>query len=116
VDAIGGIHGVIHKISDISGTIATAVEEQSATTNEMSRNVAEAAASASEISNNIAGVAQAAQGTSANARESQKAADQLAEVSTELNALVAQFKIDSKKAGVSITPKRPRIMAAAASR
>ena len=43
VEAIGTIGGVISQINDISGTIATAVEEQSATTNEMTRNVADAA-------------------------------------------------------------------------
>ncbi|MFZ0418844.1 MAG: methyl-accepting chemotaxis protein [Candidatus Sulfotelmatobacter sp.] len=115
VDAIGSIHGVIHKISDISGTIATAVEEQSATTNEMSRNVAEASARASEISSNISGVAQAAQGTSTNVRESQKAAEQLAEMSAELSALVAQFKIDSNDADASVASKQPHTLAAAAS-
>jgi methyl-accepting chemotaxis protein len=36
VDAIGMISGVIGQINDISNTIATAVEEQNATTNEMS--------------------------------------------------------------------------------
>lgn len=116
VDAIGNIHGVIQKISDISGTIATAVEQQSATTNEMSRNVAEAAAGAGEISNNIGGVAQGAQGTSANAIESQKAVEQLAEMSAELSALVAQFKIDSNATGISTAVKVPRTLAAAASR
>ena len=43
VDAIATIGAIINQISDISSTIATAVEEQSATTNEMSRNVTEAA-------------------------------------------------------------------------
>lgn len=114
VDAIGGIHGVIRKISDISGTIATAVEEQSATTNEMSRNVAEAAEGVTEISNNIGGVAQAAQGTSANAKESLKAAVQLAEMSAQLSGLVKQFRIAPLEAGAS--PNHPRSMAAAASR
>jgi len=115
VDAIGGIHGVIVKISDISGSIATAVEEQSATTNEMSRNVTEAAASANEISNNISGVAQEAQGTSANARESHKAAEVLAEISGQLSLLVAKFTIDTSDAGAAATLKHPRSMAAAAS-
>ena len=49
VEAIGSIRGVIDKISHISSVIATAVEEQSATTNEMSRTVTEAAKGASEI-------------------------------------------------------------------
>ncbi len=43
VDAIKQISDVINQINDISNTIAGAVEEQTATTNEISRNVAEAA-------------------------------------------------------------------------
>ncbi|MCK6546891.1 methyl-accepting chemotaxis protein, partial [Myxococcota bacterium] len=41
VAAIGQISGIIAQINDIQGTIASAVEEQTATTNEMGRNVAE---------------------------------------------------------------------------
>jgi methyl-accepting chemotaxis protein len=92
VEAIGTISSVIVQINDISSTIATAVEEQNATTNEMSRNVTEAARGASEISKNIAGVAEAAQSTSHGAGDSQKAAAQLAQMSTELRELVGQFK------------------------
>jgi methyl-accepting chemotaxis protein len=55
VVAIGGISAVINQINDISNTIATAVEEQSATTSEMSRNVTEAAKGSTEITQNIAG-------------------------------------------------------------
>jgi methyl-accepting chemotaxis protein len=95
VEAIGSIDGIIHQINDISNTIATAVEEQSATTNEMSRNVMEAARGSESITSNISGVAQAAQNTSSSAHESQKAASQLAEMSTQLRGLVEQFKIDS---------------------
>jgi methyl-accepting chemotaxis protein len=95
VDAIQVISGVISQINDISTTIATAVEEQSATTSEMSRNVAEAAKGAGEISRNISGVAQAAQGTSASAHESMKASDQLAEMSTQLRGLVERFQVDA---------------------
>jgi len=61
----------------------------------MSRNVSEAARGASEISKNIAGVAEAAQSTSHGAGDSQKAAQQLALMSTELRELVGQFKVDS---------------------
>ncbi len=43
VQAIGTVGGVINQINDISATIAAAVEEQSATTNEMTRNANEAA-------------------------------------------------------------------------
>jgi uncharacterized phage infection (PIP) family protein YhgE len=93
VEAIATIADVIHQINDISGTIAAAVEEQSATTNEMKRNVAEAAAGAGEISSSIAGVARVADGTSFRAQESQRAAEELAEVAKLLGRLMAQFKI-----------------------
>ena len=96
VAAIGTVSGVINQINAISATIAAAVEEQSATTNEMTRNASEAASGAGEISGNIGGVAQAAEGTLARARESQKAAQELASVATELSRLMRQFKIERR--------------------
>ncbi len=95
VDAIASISGVINQVNDISGTIATAVEEQNATTNEMSRNVSEAAHGSGEITSNIAGVAEAAQGTTRGATDTQKASQQLVETSTQLRRLVEQFKINA---------------------
>jgi methyl-accepting chemotaxis protein len=95
VEAIATISRIISRVNDISTTIATAVEEQSATTSEMSRNVAEAARGSGEVARNITGVAHAAQGTSSGASESQKAAHELAEMSTQLRGLVAQFKVES---------------------
>ena len=82
-------------MNDISGTIATAVEEQSATTSEMSRNVSEAAKGSSEVAQNIQGMAQAAQSTSQGATDSQKAAKSLAEMSTHLRELVGRFKLET---------------------
>jgi methyl-accepting chemotaxis protein len=93
VEAIGATSGIIHQIDDISSTIASAVEEQSTATNEISRSVSEAVKGSSEIAQNIAGVAQAAQGTSSSAHESLKAAEQLAQMSTELRGLVEQFRV-----------------------
>jgi len=108
VDAIASISGVIHQISDISSTIATAVEEQDATTNEMSRNVSEAARGSGEITSNITGVAEAAQSTSRGATDTQKAAQQLVETSSELRVLVEQFKVnaaeDGQEQGATATP------------
>ncbi|HXM60541.1 MAG TPA: methyl-accepting chemotaxis protein [Terriglobales bacterium] len=94
VDAIASISGVITQINDISGTIATAVEEQNATTNEMSRNVTEAAHGSGEITSNIGGVADAAQSTTRGATDTQKASQQLVETSAQLRRLVEQFKIN----------------------
>jgi methyl-accepting chemotaxis protein len=99
VQAIGKISEIIGRVNDISSTIATAVEEQSATTSEMSRNVSEAAKGSEEVARNITGVAQAARSTSSGATESQKAAEALAQMSTELRELVGQFKVDSNGNG-----------------
>ncbi|GAA3795658.1 hypothetical protein GCM10022273_02820 [Cellulomonas soli] len=60
VAAIGEISHIIASINDYQLTIASAVEEQTATTNEMSRGVAEAATGSGEIAVNITGVASAA--------------------------------------------------------
>ena len=93
VTAIGGIKSVIDKVSHISAVIATAVEEQSATTSEMSRNVAEAALGASTISSNIQGVAEAAQNTSTNVGEAQTATERLVDMANQLRDLVGRFRV-----------------------
>jgi methyl-accepting chemotaxis protein len=93
VQAIATIGGVINQINDISNMIAAAVEQQSATTNEMSRNVGEAARGSEEISRNITGMAAAAKNTAQGAVDSEKAARQLATTSRELRELVEQFKV-----------------------
>ncbi len=93
VEAIASISGIINQVNDISTTIASAVEEQNATTNEMARNVSEAAQGSSEITQNIAGVAEAAAGTSRGAGDTQQAAQQLVETSKALRELVGKFNI-----------------------
>ncbi len=102
VEAIGSISQVIGKINDISNTIATAVEEQNATTNEMRRNVSEAARGSGEINTNINVLAQAAESTSRSSVDTQQAVQQLVETSRELRDLVSQFKIDTSTAGASL--------------
>ncbi len=117
VEAIGAISGVITQINDISGTIATAVEQQSATTNEMTRNVADAAKGSEEITRNIEGVAEAARGTSSSAQESQKAANDLAEMAAQLHSLVSQFKLERTSGAVASPAYEPlRTKAAQAGR
>jgi methyl-accepting chemotaxis protein len=88
---------VIDKISHISDVIATAVEQQSATTGEMARNASEAARAAGTISSNILGVADVAQNTSTNVREAQTASEYLAKMATQLRDLVSRFKIAAER-------------------
>lgn len=94
IEAIATVSGVIHQINSISATIAAAVEEQSATTNEMSRNAGEAANGANGISANIGGVAHAADGTLLRAQESQQAAQELSSIALQLGNLMRHFKIE----------------------
>ncbi len=95
VEAIGGIKQVIDKINHISTEIATAVEEQSATTSEMSRSVTEAARGAATISSNIQGVAEAAQNTSTNVGEAQTATEHLARMANQLREQVGRFQVEA---------------------
>jgi methyl-accepting chemotaxis protein len=89
VTAIGQISAIINQINDIQNTIATAVEEQTATTNEISRNVAEGAKGTAEIARNITGVASAAHETTSGADKLQAAAGELSRMGTELKQLVS---------------------------
>jgi methyl-accepting chemotaxis protein len=91
VTAIGQISTLIGQIDSVSNTIASAVEEQTATTNEIGRNLAEAVKGSSEIAQNITGVAQAAQSTTAGASDTQRAAKALSEMASQLQALVSKF-------------------------
>ena len=93
VEAIGRIGAIIKQIYDIQNTIASAVEEQTATTNEIARNVAEAARGSADIAQNITGVAHAAHGTSSGASATQEAARELAGMADTLLRLVAQFRV-----------------------
>jgi methyl-accepting chemotaxis protein len=92
VSAIGEISGIIGRINDIQNTIASAVEEQTATTNEMSRNVAEAAKGTNDIAENISSVASGAQTTTEGARSTQGAAAELTKMANQLQRLIARFK------------------------
>jgi methyl-accepting chemotaxis protein len=93
VGAIGEIAQIIQRINDYQTTIASAVEEQTATTNEMSQNVSVAAESSEKVSSNISGVARAASSTTSGVRDAQRAASELAQMSSELQQLVDQFTV-----------------------
>ena len=92
VNAIREISQIIDKIAEIQTTIASAVEEQTATTNEMGRNVTEAAKGSAEIAQNITGVAQAAIATSQGAADSLRASTELARMAADLQAMVGKFQ------------------------
>jgi len=92
VEAINQISAVIKQINDIQASIASAVEQQTATANEINRNISEAAKGSAEIAQNITNVAQAAKSTSVGANDTQRAADELARMAASLQKLISQFK------------------------
>ena len=93
VQAIDEITSVIGRINDIQNTIASAVEEQTGTTNEISRNVSETARGSSDIATNIVGVASSAKATETCAGVAANAAAQLSKVATSLTDVVGQFTL-----------------------
>ncbi len=92
VTAIAEVSGIINQINDISNVIAAAVEEQTATTNEIGRNVSQAAQGTNEIARNISGVATAARNTSSGAADMQTSVATLTKVANKLDELVAKFE------------------------
>jgi methyl-accepting chemotaxis protein len=93
VQAIDEITTVIGRINDIQNTIASAVEEQTGTTNEISRNISQTARGSSDIASNITGVASAATETQHSANASRKAAEELSKLAVRLGSVVSQFKL-----------------------
>jgi len=91
VTAIGQISAIIASINDYQLTIASAVEEQTATTTEMSRGVQEAATGSGEIASNITGVAGAAATSSEVLSQMGESVAELARMSADLRARVSAF-------------------------
>jgi methyl-accepting chemotaxis protein len=104
---IGRISEIIGNVNEIVGTIATAVEEQTATTSEIAANIAQASEGIQEVNENvnnsstasvtisedIATVSAAANSISKSSNDIKKSAGTLLERSSELNDIVAQFKV-----------------------
>jgi methyl-accepting chemotaxis protein len=93
VAAITAIGEIVGRINDFQLTIASAVEEQTATTGEMTRSVAEAAAGVDHISSSISGVASAAQQTATGVGDSQSRVRELSTMAGELHELVGRFRV-----------------------
>jgi methyl-accepting chemotaxis protein len=92
VAAIGEIGAVIDQINATQTAIAAAVEQQTATTNEMGRNVGEVATGSYEISSNVAEVAEAAAATTSAAENTAAAADELARIAHDLQNNLSMFR------------------------
>ncbi len=100
VAAIGQIGVVISQINDIQNNVASAVEEQSVTSNEITRSLAEAARGGAAISQSIAAVAEAARSEAAGVVQAQKSAETVESMVNELHELLARFQYQKRAIGM----------------
>jgi methyl-accepting chemotaxis protein len=91
VNAIKEISGTIEKLSEISSTIAAAVEEQGAATQEISRNVQQAAQGTQQVSSHIVDVQRGAGETGSASTQVLSAAQSLSGDSSRLQLEVGKF-------------------------
>ena len=91
VNSIKEISGTIEKLSEISSTIAAAVEEQGAATQEISRNVQQAAQGTQQVSSNITDVQRGASETGSASSQVLSAAQSLSSDSNRLKLEVGKF-------------------------
>ena len=95
VTSIGDVSTVIDKINGISTTIASAVEEQTATTGEMARNINDAASGSQNIADNLATLAKSVESTKQGAGDTQIASANLSKMAEELRVLIEKLKKDT---------------------
>lgn len=112
VESIEQISTVIADVNDLSRTIATSVEQQNSTTQQIAghigttaersmtvaRGVSESAIATREITQSIAEVDGVLQGTAASADQSQNSGEELYRLASEMQQLVGQFKVESNEA------------------
>ena len=93
VGAIGGISKVIENINNISMTIAAAVEEQTATTNEVARVVQESNKGVESIASTVKEVATVAQESTTGANQTLEASAGLSQLAVKLRELVEKVQV-----------------------
>lgn len=107
VKAIEEVSKIIKEVSQISTSIAAAVEEQSATSQEMAQtmsqvngmtrqlatSVSESALGANEVSRNISGISEASIQVASGATETQASSSELAKMAAQLREIVQHFKV-----------------------
>jgi methyl-accepting chemotaxis protein len=91
IGAIAGIEKTIREIGEISGSIASAVTQQGAATQEIARSVEVAAQRTSDTADEVVRVGEATENTRASAASVKTLADDLAAAAGQIRAQVDQF-------------------------
>jgi methyl-accepting chemotaxis protein len=98
VTAIQSIGKTVGEMSDIATAIASAMEQQGATSHDIARNMSEAAGRTREVSAKVTTVGQAAETTSAAASELQAASDELRRQAAQLESDMEGFLSEMRAA------------------
>ncbi|HEX2895298.1 MAG TPA: methyl-accepting chemotaxis protein [Marmoricola sp.] len=93
VEAITAITQTIGKVDDYQTAIAAAVEQQTATTNEMARNVSQAAQGSGQIADALVDVMATMESTRSAVGESHRATEDLSRTAAQLTAMVDAFRV-----------------------
>jgi len=108
VEAVGGIGRTVEQIDVTSSAIAAAMEQQSAATQEISRNISETGTAAREVATLIAQVSQDASSTGEQAGEIQQRSSQVAEsVGSLRSALIRLVRTSTNEADRRMTARFP---------
>ncbi len=90
-DSIGRIVATIDQIAELQTTIASAVEEQAAVTNEIARSMTNAEGGMGSISTSIGEVASATGAAASGAHDTAQASEELSQMAGDLRVLVGAF-------------------------
>lgn len=102
VSAMTEIARINEEINTIQTNVASSVEEQAATMNEISRNATEAADGTAQIAGNIASVCEAEEKAAEAAASTVEASQQLAVLADSLNEILTHFRL-GKEAQPTVT-------------
>jgi methyl-accepting chemotaxis protein len=92
-EALATISQTINGLNASQQSISAAVEEQSATASEMTRTLSQASQGSGEIATQVTGLADAARAVAQGADDTQRAAQQLTKLATDLRTLIGSMKM-----------------------
>ena len=106
VEAIRQVSDIISTIHETQTAIASAVEEQTAMSSEISRNISEVAVGSGDIARNITLVSNSARSTSEGTDETFRAAEELETMAADLLSLVGATRATSNSRNREAAPRR----------
>ncbi len=92
-ESIGEIVAFAGRLGDLQATIASGIQEQAATIEEMSRSINHSTQGSADIAADIATISSEAQSTTSGVIDIQRATQELSQLSGELRRLVGHFRI-----------------------